>query len=109
MKEVIQFGKCLDKSEQCKEKKVKGRPQAIFKIPAMILTSEEIISYDPIRRVLHTLEGVLEVNPDSPKGEVFVKSDPAMITMEDIDYAIRSVRYKTNAPLAFENMLKMQT
>ena len=61
----------------------------------MTLTSAEIRSYDPIRRALYALEGVLQVNADYLKGEVLVESDPTMITTEEIDHAIRSVGYKT--------------
>jgi copper chaperone CopZ len=76
--------------------KAKAKSKAIFKVPAMTLTSAEIRSYDPIRRAVYVLEGVLEVNANYLKGEVWVESDPAMITTEEIDHAIRSVGYKTN-------------
>jgi hypothetical protein len=75
--------------------KSKANSRALFKVPAMILTSEEIRSHDPIRRAVCVLEGVREVNAKYFKGEVIVEFDPTMITVEEIDHAIRSVGYKT--------------
>ncbi|MHB1868386.1 MAG: heavy-metal-associated domain-containing protein [Nitrososphaerales archaeon] len=75
--------------------KPKAKSRDIFKIPEMTLTSQDIRSYDPIRRVVYVLEGVLEVNANYLKGEVIVESDPTMITVEEIDHAIRSLGYKT--------------
>jgi copper chaperone CopZ len=76
--------------------KSKAKSRAIFKVPAMTMTSEQIRSYDSIRRAVSALEGVLDVNTNYLKGEVLVESDPTMITVEEIDHAIRSVGYRTS-------------
>jgi len=75
--------------------KSRTKSKALFKVPAMILTSEQIRSSDPIGRAVYALEGVLEVDANYLKGEVLVESDPTKITVEEIDHAIRSVGYKT--------------
>ena len=60
----------------------------------MTLTSDEIRSYDPIRRALQALEGVLDVRANYYDGQVTVESDPAVVSTEELSHAIRSVGYK---------------
>jgi len=75
--------------------KPKVRSKTVFKVPAMTLTSKEIRLNDPISRTLQCLDGVLDVSVNYPKGEVFVESDPSIVTGEEIDHALRSVGYRS--------------
>ena len=74
--------------------KTRSESKTVLKVPAMVLASKDIRFYDPIRRVLYALEGVLEATTRYPEGEVLVKFDPMLITVKEIDRAIRSIGYR---------------